>query len=138
MKEGYAKGVPMGGIPKGLTAAPTFAVAAQKDPQGANLDRIQIIKGWVDAKGEPQEVYDVVWSGNRKLDGKGKLPAVGSTVDVKTATYANTIGSPELHRHPGPTRSSTRSSTRSTTCACWRSRRRGGPRTTPSGTTCRC
>jgi hypothetical protein len=97
VKEGYAKGVPMGSILKQLEAAPTFAVAAQKDPKGANLDRIQIIKGWVDAKGEPQEkIYDVVWSGNRKLDAKGKLPAVGSTVDVKAATYTNAIGSPEL------------------------------------------
>ena len=97
VKEGYAKGVPMGGILKGLAAAPTFAVAAQKDPKGANLDRIQIIKGWVDAKGEPQEkIYDVVWSGDRKLDARGKLPAVGSTVDVKAATYTNAIGSPEL------------------------------------------
>jgi hypothetical protein len=87
----------MGGILKDLEAAPAFAVAAQKDPNGANLDRIQIIKGWVDPKGEPQEkIYDVVWSGNRKLDAKGKLPAVGSTVDVKAATYTNAIGSPEL------------------------------------------
>ena len=97
VKLGYEKGVPMGGDAEGAPAAPTFAVSAQKDPNGANLDRIQIIKGWVDAKGEPQEkMYDVVWSGDRKLDAKGKLPAVGSTVDVKAATYTNAIGSPEL------------------------------------------
>jgi hypothetical protein len=68
-----------------------------KEPSGANLDRIQIIKGWVDAKGEPQdEVIDVVWSGPRKRDANGKLPAVGNTVDVQTASYQNTIGASEL------------------------------------------
>ena len=64
---------------------------------GANLDRIQVIKGWLDAAGKPQEkVYDVAWSGNRKPDAKGKLPAVGSTVNVAEATYDNSIGSPAL------------------------------------------
>jgi len=96
---GYAKGVPMGGdlraAPTGK--APTFLVAALRDPIGANLDRIQIVKGWVDAKGEMNEkVYDVVWGGNRKPDAKGKLPSVGSTVDVANATWKNTIGAPEL------------------------------------------
>jgi len=97
---GYAKGVPMGGD---LTKAPagkvpTFLVAALKDPIGANLDRYQIVKGWLDAKGELHEkVYDVAWSGNRKPDAKsGKLPAVGNTVDVASATWTNSIGSPEL------------------------------------------
>ncbi len=97
---GYAKGVPMGGDLKQAPAgkAPTFLVAALKDPIGANLDRIQIVKGWVDAQGEVQEkVYDVAWSGDRKPDPKtGKLPAVGTTVDVGNATWTNTIGSPEL------------------------------------------
>ena len=98
---GYAKGVPMGGdisaAPSGK--APTFLVAALKDPIGANLDRIQIIKGWLDAKGQTQEkVYDVVWSdaATRKPDANGKLPAVGDTVDVANATWTNTIGDPEL------------------------------------------
>ncbi len=97
---GYAKGVPMGGdltkAPAGK--APTFLVAALKDPIGANLDRIQIVKGWVDAKGEVQEkVYDVAWSGDRKADPKtGKVPSVGSTVDVANATWTNSIGAPEL------------------------------------------
>ncbi len=97
---GYAKGVPMGGdlrdAPMGK--APTFLVAALKDPIGANLDRIQIIKGWLDGKGELHErVYDVVWSGDRKPDPMtGKLPPVGSTVDVEEATWTNTIGAPEL------------------------------------------
>ena len=96
---GYSKGVPMGGDlaapPPGK--APTFLVAALRDPIGANLDRIQIIKGWLDAKGELHEkVYDVTWSGARKPDTSGKLPAVGNTVDVPNATWSNTIGAPEL------------------------------------------
>ena len=97
---GYAKGVPMGGdlkaAPKGK--APTFLVAALKDPIGANLDRYQIVKGWMDAKGHLHEkVYDVVWAGDRKPDPKtGKLPPVGDTVDVANATWTNTIGAPEL------------------------------------------
>lgn len=98
---GYAKGVPMGGDLAAAPAgkAPTFLVAALKDPIGANLDRIQIVKGWVDAKGEAQEkVHDVVWgdAARRKPDAKGKLPPVGNTVDVKEATWTNTIGDPEL------------------------------------------
>ena len=78
--------------------SPTFLVAALKDPIGANLDRIQIVKGWLDAKGETHEkVYDVVWSGDRKPDAKtGKLPPIGDTVDVPNATYTNTIGASEL------------------------------------------
>ena len=99
---GYAKGVPMGGDLRQAPAgkAPSFLVAALKDPIGANLDRIQIIKGWLDAKGEVHEkVYDVAWgdAGKRKPDAKtGKLPPVGSTVDVANATWTNTIGDPEL------------------------------------------
>jgi hypothetical protein len=97
---GYAKGVPMGGnlavAPKGKKA-PTFLVAALKDPIGGNLDRIQIIKGWMDSKRDLHEkVYDVAWSGNRKPDANGKLPSVGSTVDVANATWTNTIGTTEL------------------------------------------
>jgi hypothetical protein len=96
---GYAKGVPMGGDLKPAPAgkAPTFLVAALKDPVGANLDRIQIVKAWVDASGKAQEkIYDVVWSGNRKPGANGKLPPVGDTVDVAKATWTNTIGAPEL------------------------------------------
>ena len=72
--------------------------------RGANLDRVQIIKGWLDAKGEAHEkVIDVAWSGDRKPDPKtGKVPSVGSTVDVKNATWTNTIGAPELTRLEGP------------------------------------
>lgn len=98
-KVGYTKGVPMGGelnaAPEGK--APSFLVAAMKDPIGANLDRIQVVKGWLDANGEPQEkVFNVVWSGDRKADAQGNLPLIGSTVDVENATWANTIGTPEL------------------------------------------
>jgi hypothetical protein len=97
---GYTKGVPMGGDLSNAPAgkSPTFLVAALKDPIGANLDRIQVIKGWLDAKGETHErVYDVVWAGDRKPDSKtGKLPPVGDTVDVPNATYTNTIGASEL------------------------------------------
>ena len=96
---GYTKGVPMGSdlaaAPQGKS--PTFLVAAARDPLGGNLDRIQIVKGWLDKSGRPQEsIHDVVWSGDRKPDASGKLPAVGNTVDVATATWKNTIGSPEL------------------------------------------
>ena len=97
----YSNGVPMGGDLTANTAgkAPSFLVMAVKDPIGANLDRVQIIKGWIDAKGNKQEkVYDVVWGDaeKRKLTAKGKLPAVGNTVNLKTATVENTIGDPEL------------------------------------------
>jgi hypothetical protein len=96
---GYGKGVPMGGdLPKAPAGkAPTFLVAALKDPIGANLDRIQVVKGWLDGKGETHErVYDVAWSGDRKPGKDGKVPLVGSTVDVGNATWTNTIGASEL------------------------------------------
>jgi len=96
---GYTKGVPMGGdlraAPQGKS--PTFLVAALKDPIGANLDRYQIIKGWLDRNGNLQEkIYDVAWSGDRKPGSDGKIPSVGSTVDIANATWTNTIGAPEL------------------------------------------
>jgi hypothetical protein len=72
-------------------------VQALKDPIGANLDRIQIIKGWVDDAGVPQErIFDVVWSDGRVVGADGKLPPVGNTVDLATARYTNDIGAPEL------------------------------------------
>jgi len=77
--------------------APSFLVAAQRDPFAGNLDRIQIVKGWLDAAGERHEkVFDVVWSGDRQPNASGKLPPVGNTVDVATATWTNSIGAPEL------------------------------------------
>jgi len=109
---GYGKGVPMGGdlagrpaAPSGLAKvfgrkpanAPSFLVQAVKDPKSANLDRIQIVKGWLDSEGRSHEhVYDVVWSGDRMADANGKVGAVGNTVDLEMGTYSNSIGSPEL------------------------------------------
>ena len=96
---GYQRGVTMGSrmheAPQGKS--PTFMVAAMKDPEGANLDRIQIIKGWIDRVGQAHEkVFNVAWSGNRELDAQGKLSLVGDTVDRDTATYENTIGAAQL------------------------------------------
>jgi hypothetical protein len=97
VQQGYSKGVPMGGTLKALRRAPHFTVYAMKDPDGANLDRIQIIKGWVDASGGHHEkIVNVAWSGDRKLDAGGRLPPVGDTVDLKSAKYANTIGATQL------------------------------------------
>ena len=80
-----------------LFRSPTFLVAALRDPLSGNLDRIQIVKGWLDAAGKTHEkVHDVVWSGARRPDANGKLPPVGNTVDVANATWTNTIGAPEL------------------------------------------
>ena len=96
---GYTKGVPMGGDLHAAPAgkAPTFLVAALKDPFSGNLDRIQIVKGWLDEEGETHEmVYDVVWSDGRQPDADGKLPPVGNTVDVANATWTNTIGASEM------------------------------------------
>ncbi len=96
---GYAKGVPMGGdlraAPDGK--APSFLVAAMKDAYSGNLDRIQIVKGWLNADGTTAEkVYDVVWSDGRTPGADGKVPPVGNTVNVAEATWTNTIGAPEL------------------------------------------
>jgi len=96
---GYEKGVPMGGD---LTAAPsgkppTFMAYVLRDPIGANLDRLQIIKGWMDDRGDLHEkVYDVAWSDNREPDADGHLPPVGNTVDIEAANWTNTIGASEL------------------------------------------
>ncbi|BFM14454.1 DUF3604 domain-containing protein [Maricurvus nonylphenolicus] len=97
---GYANGVPMGGDLNREDAQnrqPQFLVHAVKDPKSANLDRVQIIKGWVDSKGQQHEqVYNVAWSDERELGADGKLPAVGNTVDLKTGAYTNNIGSTQL------------------------------------------
>jgi hypothetical protein len=97
---GYAKGVPMGGELRSASAGtvPTFLVAALKDPYSGNLDRIQIIKGWLDGSGELRErIYDVAVSDERTIgsDGRCRTP-VGNTVDLETAAWTNTIGEPEL------------------------------------------
>jgi len=92
------QGVPMGGdLPAGDAAAPSFAVWAIRDPESGNLDRIQIIKGWVDETGKSHEkIFDVAWSGQRSIDDAGNLPVVGNTVDATTASYDNTIGAEQL------------------------------------------
>jgi hypothetical protein len=100
VKIAYHDGVPMGGdLPQKTSSAkaPTFVVQALKDPESGNLDRIQIIKGWYDRDHPREKVYDVVWSDDRKIDSKtGKLPPVGNTVNVKKATYTNSIGDSQL------------------------------------------
>jgi len=97
---GYTKGVPMGAdlpVRLGNAAGPTFLVYALRDPIGANLDRIQIVKGWLDSEGNPREkVYNVVWSGERQLGPEGRLPPVGDTVDLSIPSWTNTIGAAEL------------------------------------------
>jgi hypothetical protein len=96
VRHGYLNGVPMGGelrsAPRGK--APGFLVRALRDPDGANLDRVQVIKGWLDKKGNAQErIYDIAVSGGRKIGSNGRArEAVGNTVDVENATYTNTIG----------------------------------------------
>lgn len=96
---GYRRGVPMGST---LGAAPsgralTLLIHAVKDPAGANLDRVQVVKGWLDDSGESHErVFDVVWAGDRRPDARGILPAVGNTVDLSSATYTNSIGAAQL------------------------------------------
>jgi uncharacterized protein DUF3604 len=96
---GYTKGVPMGGdltnAPEGR--APSFLIRAVKDPEGANLDRLQVVKGWRDAHGELHErVFNVALSNGRRETKDGRVPPVGSTVDIKDASYTNAIGDPEL------------------------------------------
>jgi hypothetical protein len=110
LEQAYAHGVPMGGTlpppgegrpavtgPSGGEPAPGFAIWVAKDPEGANLDRLQVIKGWVDAQGNSHEkIFDVALSDGRKPDASGNVPPVGSTVDVAGATYTNTIGASQL------------------------------------------
>jgi len=97
---GYQQGVPMGGDLSGITnkdAKIQFLIRATKDPMGANLDRVQVVKGWLDESGVAQEkVFNVVWSDNRQLDNNGKLASVGDTVNREDASYENSIGSTEL------------------------------------------
>lgn len=96
---GYKRGVPMGADLKPGTGSPTFLISALKDPMGANLDRVQMVKGWVDATGQMQEkIFDVVWgdANVRPRGANGKVPAVGDTVDIAKASYTNSIGDPEL------------------------------------------
>ncbi len=91
----YAGGVPMGGDLPARPAhagAPTFLLQAMKDPDGANLDRIQIIKIWLDGGAYKEKLFDVALSGGRRADARGRVPLVGDTVDLKTGAVRNTIG----------------------------------------------
>lgn len=95
--QAYEKGVPMGSdlhSPVGSSSqSPSFLIAAIKDGEGANLDRVQVIKGWLDKDGQTHEqIFDVAWSDNRKIDANGKLPPVGNTVNTANASYTNDIG----------------------------------------------
>ena len=98
VKMGYRSGVPMGSdLPAPKGKAPSFAVYAVKDPESGNLDRIQVVKGWAKNGQTFEKIYDVVWAGDRQPDPiTGKLPPMGSTVDIMKATYTNTIGAAEL------------------------------------------
>lgn len=96
---GYRKGVPMGGTlaPSANGVAPQLIIHTVKDPEAANLDRVQVIKGWIDNAGQTHEkVFDVAWSDGRNRRADGSLPSVGNTVDLKTARYSNSIGTAEL------------------------------------------
>ncbi|MEM9176104.1 MAG: DUF3604 domain-containing protein [Myxococcota bacterium] len=110
-ERGYSKGVPMGGDLSGPppeagglarlfgagAGAPSFLIQAAKDPKSANLDRVQVVKGWLDRDGTSRErVYDVAWSGDRPPDGDGRVGPVGNTVDLETGTYTNDVGAAEL------------------------------------------
>lgn len=96
-ERGYAGGVPMGGDLPPSSETPRFLIRAVKDARGANLDRVQVVKGWLDAAGDTHEkVFNVAWSDDRELNDDGSLPAVGDTVDRETASYTNDIGAPEL------------------------------------------
>ncbi len=96
---GYEKGVPMGGDLARAPGdeAPSFLISATKDPLDGNLDRVQVVKGWVAADGSAQErIYNVAWSGDRKPDQAGRLPPVGNTLSLETGRYENSIGAAEL------------------------------------------
>jgi len=98
VKRAYAGGVPMGArLPVSESKAPSFVVWAVKDPDSANLDRIQIVKGWSNSGQSFEKIYDVAWAGNRQPDPvTAKVPPIGSTVDLATGTYTNSIGAVEL------------------------------------------
>ncbi len=101
VKNAYQNGVSMGSDlekqPTSSNTAPSFLVWAVKDSEGANLDRVQVVKGWVDANGKTHEkIFDIVWAGERQIDSNGKLPPIGNSVNIKEATYSNNIGAVNL------------------------------------------
>jgi hypothetical protein len=100
VQTGYDKGVPMGGdLINGNSKAPSFMILAMMDPESGSLDRIQVVKGWVNADGSlGEKVYDVAWSGDRKMNENGKVPLVGNTVNLEDGTWSNDIGAVELSK----------------------------------------
>ncbi|MDN3204526.1 DUF3604 domain-containing protein [Algoriphagus sediminis] len=96
--KGYEKGVPMGGdISNADGKSPSFMIHAVMDPEGGSLDRVQVVKGWANADGTlGEQVYDVDWSGDRKIGSNGKLPAVPNTVDLEDGSWDNATGATEL------------------------------------------
>ncbi len=101
-RQGYSRGVPMGGDLSDAPAgkAPSFMVRALRDADGPNLDRIQVIKGWLDGDETHERIYDIAVTGDRKIDANGRCKTpVGNTVDVEDASYSNTIGAPLLAAH---------------------------------------
>jgi hypothetical protein len=100
VKTGYEKGVPMGGdLPASTVDAPSFMMHALMDPESGSLDRMQVVKGWVNTDGSlGEKVYDVTWSGDRQVGADGKVPSVGNSVNLRDATWSNDIGAPELSK----------------------------------------
>ncbi|MEJ2161943.1 MAG: DUF3604 domain-containing protein, partial [Robiginitalea sp.] len=99
LENGYQKGVPMGGeLDNNRAGEPLkLMIHAKKDPLWANLDRIQVVKGWIQDDTPMEKVYDVAWSEDRTPNASGKLPPVGNTVNLEEASFSNTIGAPELY-----------------------------------------
>ncbi len=100
VQTGYDKGVPMGGdLINGNSKAPSFMIHAMMDPESGSLDRMQVVKGWVNTDGSLSEkVYDVAWSGDRKVDAQSKVPSVGNSVNLEDGTWSNDIGAVELRK----------------------------------------
>ena len=100
VQTGYDKGMPMGGdLVKATSKAPSFLIHAMMDPESGSLDRMQVVKGWVNVDGSlGEKVYDVAWSGDRQVNAQGKVPSVGNSVNLEDGTWSNDIGSPELRK----------------------------------------
>lgn len=100
VQAGYDKGVPMGGdLSTAKGDAPSFMIHAMMDPESGSLDRMQVVKGWVNEDGSlGEKVHDVAWSGDRSADSNGKVPSVGNSVNIEDATWSNEIGAPELSK----------------------------------------
>jgi hypothetical protein len=100
VQTGYDKGVPMGGdLATATSSAPTFMIHVMMDPESGSLDRMQVVKGWVNDDGSlGEKVYDVAWSGDREAGANDKVPSVGNSVNLEDATWSNDIGAAELSK----------------------------------------